>query len=285
MTAGHPAGAAHIQFFRVDSYMRCMGTASTIPPSAGTTTHAYKPEGLVGFNVTNPERVSVNLRSGDKIVGSIMFGANEPVSGTFSTEVIDSLLLNMVEGSNTDETTVDGWYVFGSNDQKPAVNTLGCILTRRWQSRDVGTDGDMLWLNEIYMLQISPTKPAAAYQSVNEAAWAVRAIPFSRWPNGVAFDSTLGLYQNKTSCLSVVAPNPISCTTFIADGTATKFTLQFLPVSDVTTAATRPNFMAINNTETAPSAISTTTGEVTLVSAGTSGDVVIMVYETEFNKA
>lgn len=282
MTVGHVAGLAHIQFWRIDSAGRMMGQSTTIPPTSNTTVSAYKHPSPTSFDVSNPERTRVDLRGGDTIQGSLYFGANTPVTGSFSTETVDSILFNLAEGTLTDTTTVSGWEIFGTDDQNPAVNTLGCCVTMRWQSRDTGTDGTNLWLNQIMLLQMSPGVPPARFQSVDEGSIAVTAIPMSRFPNGVAFGANQGFYNNKTSVLEIVTTNPLAFTTYIADGVSTSFTVPYLPVSSTVTAATEPNYMAINGTETAPSAISTTTGEVTLAAAGSSDDVVSIMYATDF---
>lgn len=283
-TAGHPVGAAHIQLWRVDASNRMAGT-STTPTSIsnGTTVSAYKLVGHTGFDLAPAERTRIDLFSGDTVAGTVFFGADTAPTGTLSVETIDSMVLTMAEGGNTDTTTVSGWEIFGTSDMNPSPNTLGCCVSRQWQSRDSGTDGQMYWLNQIYLLQMSWTAPAAERSSKGTASISVAALSQTRFPNGVAFSSTQSFYDNKTKALKLVTSNPLAFTTFVADGAATEFTLGYLPISSTVTAATEPNYMAINGTETAPSAVNTTTGAVTLTAAGSAADFVSMMYATDFD--
>lgn len=283
MAIGHVAGATYAQFWRVDQYGRMCGTQSSPDSIANnTTTSARRLRGMTGFDMADAERSRVDFRDADGVVGSLYFASDSAPTGNMTVETVDSILRNMAEGGNTDTTTISGWTIWGSNNMKPNANNLGCCITRRYQSRDSGTDGDALWLNEIYLLQLSMKDPQAAYQDKSTAQIGVTAIAQGRFPNGVAFGANQGFYDNKTYAIKLLTDNPISFTTYIANGTATEFTLPYLPSSSVVTAATKPNYMAINNTEVAPSAVSTSTGVVTLAAAGSAADFVSIIYETEF---
>ena len=284
MAIGHVAGATYAQFWRVDQYGRMCGTQSSPDSiSNGTTTSAHRLRGMTGFDMADAERSRVDFRDADGVVGSLYFSSDSAPTGSMTVETVDSILRNMAEGGNTDTTTVSGWTIWGSNNMKPNANNLGCCITRRYQSRDSGTDGDALWLNEIYLLQLSMKDPQAAYQDKSTAQIGVTAIAQARFPNGVAFGTAQGYYDNKTYAIKVLSDNPLSFTTFIADGTETDIQLPYLPVSSVVTAATKPNFLAVNNTEAAPSSINTSTGVVVLSAAGTAADFVSIMYETEFS--
>jgi hypothetical protein len=50
----------------------------------------------------------------------------------------------------------------------------------------------------------------------------------------------------------------------------------------VTDANTTANWQAVQGTATAPSSVNTSTGVVTLAAAGSAGDKIGIIYETEF---
>lgn len=280
---GHTGGAGHAQFWRVDQYLRMAGQA-TDPDNiaAGTTVHARKLVGYVGYDIQEPERQRVDFFDGDSVVGSMFFGADEPPSGSMDIETVDAILRSMAEGGNVDTTTNALWVVWGSNALQPVPRTLGACFSRPVQSRESGSDGDLKWLNEIYLLQLSMRNPSSARVSKGQASIGLTAIAQSRFPNGIPFGVNQSFYNNRTFGLYVVTDNPLAFTTFIADGVATGYTLAYLPTSDVVGAGSTNNFQAINNAEVAPASVNTGTGAVTLAAAGSSGDFVSMMYETAF---
>lgn len=75
--------------------------------------------------------------------------------------------------------------------------------------------------------------------------------------------------------------NPVHICTYVKNGSATEFTLPYLPLSSTVTINASSNHMTVNGTVTAAASVSTTTGVVG-VAAGTSGDIVVMTYETNF---
>jgi hypothetical protein len=75
--------------------------------------------------------------------------------------------------------------------------------------------------------------------------------------------------------------NPLHITTYIKNGSATSFTLPYKPLSSVVTVNASPNHMTINGTITAAGAVDVSTGVVT-IAAGTTGEVTVMTYETNY---
>jgi hypothetical protein len=74
----------------------------------------------------------------------------------------------------------------------------------------------------------------------------------------------------------------VALTTYVANGSATTFTPQYLPATSVITLNANNNMFTVDGTATALTSISTSTGLATMAAAGSSGDVNVLVYETNF---
>ena len=94
----------------------------------------------------------------------------------------------------------------------------------------------------------------------------------------------MAVTDNKDVAVAIRAAHPICITTYVDDNSTGSFTLGYLPsTSDETGGAT--NSITSNGTETAVTSVSTSTGVVTQVAAGTAGDIWVVAYETEYASA
>jgi len=71
---------------------------------------------------------------------------------------------------------------------------------------------------------------------------------------------------------------PYMLDTWIADGTATTFTLTALPKKSTVTTGNTDNWVTKNSVNTAPTSINTSSGLVTVAAAGSAADVWVVWY-------
>jgi hypothetical protein len=168
------------------------------------------------------------------------------------------------------------------NELNPDPNDIGVFLTSKFHSRASGSDGELKYRTLYMRGQLRFSQPPLSHAG-GENPSPMRATFFpkvvSKFPNGVAFGANQSLYKNKAVMLQIVSDRPIAMTTYIANGVATTFTAAYKPWKNTVTGGNTDNFVTKAGVATAPSSINTSTGVVTLASAGTTGDLHHIIYQ------
>lgn len=259
-------------------------------PTPGATSHAYLLEDPIDVSFPQIRREKATFRGGGFFFGQMKGMISDIGEITFNSAHLDSAIRAMVNRSKEDTTSVNGWTISGYNENEYELEQIGMSFHIRTQSRDTGTDGQAMWKNIIVpQCTVEVDLPASVSirggDNVSAARFTVTPTLGGKMPNGVAFGSNQSFRKNRISIFEVDTLWPLALTTFIQDASATGYTLAYLPKYNTVTGGNTNNSTTVGGTPTAASSISTTTGDVTLAAAGTSGIVDECWYPTEFEEA
>lgn len=282
---GYPHGLAFAQVALVGTNGRAYGTAG--PSQAnGVVSGAYLIDDPISGELPIPDRTTIDFTGGDRWLGSYQYGITSLGSFTLGAADIDATLIAMVTGSKVDQTTNQKWTMYSENVLKDRLPQVCVMLTFRIQSRESGTDGGDFFITYVIpraWMAPKGTSGAPGFQSKGQYSFQITPTAGGGLPIGVPFtQANQGWQNNKTPILAVISDNPIGLATFIADGTLTDFTLPYLPVTSTVASGNAGNLHALNGAITGLSAVDTSTGEVTLLAAGSAANYHGLMYETNF---
>lgn len=213
----------------------------------------------------------------DANVGTFIFPPDSSPQGSLELGTFNSALA--VAGQGTKIWTDGDYEMVTIGPKEFSINALVLIANSRAQSRDSGAVG-----NPIYLVQIWPNVQAVprfanGIQNATGMKWTHQLIanPSSKLPDGRAL-SLANQGATQAVGLQFASPYPVAMHTHISDGSDLTFTLGHVPVAANGTKvkATRNGTALVYTTDYTVSAV---TGVVTLVAAGTAGDIVVVTYQ------
>jgi hypothetical protein len=278
----NPYGMLALQISTVDANGVWTGQAGTAP-SANTTSSAYYTNLVSGSSFSPRQQVTLAFQGGDAEVGQVTLGTRLTEPFDMQTEAVEATMLALFSAMSADQTTNSLWTIIGADPGRVTMDNVGIILTQSAQVRDSSGNGTTRYYNVIFPVGTLVFQyGGAAYQSKSVSTLRFTPTFASKFPNGVAFGSNQAFANNQTDWVGIVTDYPLAYTYYEADGIATTFVTGFRPKTTVVTNGATNNWMAKNGTATALSSIVTTTGVATLAAAGSSGDNIGLLYETEF---
>lgn len=259
-------------------------------PTPGATSHAYLIDDPVTVNYPELVREKATFRGGGNFYGQMRGVMQTPGDITFTSSALDAAARALANASLVDTTSVSGWVISGENENEYKLRQMGIAFHMRYQDRDSGSDGVNKWLTLVVpQCEIQISRPASVGitggENTSPARVTVTPSFSSKMPNGIAFGANQGFRGNRAMAYEIEALLPLGITVCIADGSLTSFNLGYLPYYSTVTGGNTNNSATKNGTATAPSSISTSTGAVTIASAGSSGDEHRVMYPTEFAAA
>lgn len=282
---GNVAGFMAMQVWRNyngAAYGQLTDPANVTP---NTTTHAYLVRDVISSGISDVTRDVATFR-GPSFLGQMYLGVSGVSAFDIQVPTFDADLDALITGSKVDETSILNATISGTNSSNADLPPFGLMLTARFQSRDSGTDGELYYFSIVFPnVTMFPTTPALNSQGGdNPSAITYRVAPTyaGKFPWAEAFGANQGFEANRTDHFRIVARNPFAVTTYIANGTATNFTLGYLPALNTVTSGRTNSVYAKGGVPTAPSSVNLTTGVVTLAAAGSSDDVHHAFYQTKF---
>lgn len=251
-----------------------------------TTSSALLLDSIIEMTPGNKTNPVVTNQGGQEIRSKTILPAQDFGTPTFSlserNETLDALLTN----SANDSTYNARRMIRGANMNQKTFLPFMVMFSI------LGTDSTTMaswWDNYCYLnCRIRRTGEGGAGQITGDAT---NPNPFA-----YALDLSLGTRDITGTLLSALTVSvdenidavsyqrtsyPLGVTTYLANGAATTFTLGYRPLNSDATGAANNNH-TLNGTQATVTSASTTTGVVTLTGAGSSSDMHIMTYETEF---
>ena len=204
--------------------------------------------------------------------------------GTFPIEMdsYDETFHALVSGSAVDVSTVSEWAVTSPNVQKVTLPKfiLGMSIGYLTEA------GNPEFLTAIFHnVQIRPVMPSGSQsdgENPNPMRYEVVPDVSSRTGIGRLYSAmAMSVQENSDMSMMIRYSKEIFLATYIKDGTATTFTLPFLPTSSDATGAAA-NSITNNGSTQAVTSVNTSTGVVTLSAAGTSGHIVVTAFPTDY---
>lgn len=230
----------------------------------------------MGVSVQQPRRVNV---PGDDGVQSIyIFQPEELPSGDLVLGVFD---VNLVAQSQGIKVYADGDFdMTYLQPEAPIFSDLTIVTNSQAKSKDSASSGTAGYQVVIYPKVNAVPLGAAGISNAEATSYthALIANKSSIKPWGQAFSST----NDGTTAAAILGPfyseNRVTMHTHVSDASDTTFTLSYTPA-----AASAAKVKAWRNgtalTYTTDFSVNASTKVVTLVAAGTAGDVVVVRYE------
>lgn len=279
---GHIAAFYHAGIAFRDSNGYPKGT-QTSPDNVtnGTTTSMYKLTGTVKAGIPNITREIAKFRGGQAILGQMALGISDFGSSDLSLSAYDEVLNAYITASVADIVTASAHVLTAPNTNLSAPPQFVILLTAGFQTTPGGVNK---FISLIYPNgQIYPPGFGFSQDSgvnPNPAGHTIVPTISNRLHTGhLVSASALALVNNSDLFFIHRSDNPIWVTTYVAQASATTFTLPYKPLSNDTTGAI--NIVTKNGVNFTPVSISTSTGVVTIASA-TGGDIYVVVFPTNF---
>jgi hypothetical protein len=271
--------------------------------------------GYAAGQVANPESVTPPTVSGALVLPTIIDSSGVSVTRSVYTERSGGVIRQNIDGGVESVTPVtvnfgrfsSALAALSSNVATANVDTVGTVGTIKHGGYDIapedlnnvfvgilhqasryasGSFTAGVWTLKLYgNCQLSPND-YGTNQSTGEnpfpAQWTATPSKTTKAPWGQLWSAlSLGYGNNETFMHPMTSTYPLHIATAWVDGIVTTFTLPYLPLNS-DAAITGRNIITKNGVRTAVTSVNTTTGVVTIASAGSSGDIWVVVYETNF---
>lgn len=263
-----------------------IATGQLNPDSPGTaplTSSAYLLNGPITLTTAKPTYAKAEFKGGGRFEGRADLGLDAMGDATIQVSQYDPVFNALSQGGLVDTTTLVNAEISSSNHMNPSPNTFAFCGIGRIQLR--GIVGNY-YLHIFYPLcQLRPNDPDFTQEGgTNPSAITYTITPQSgsKFPVGVAFGANQSWYDNTEFAYHIISANPYHLTAWLQDAVAVTFVLGYRPISSVVTGGNTTNWVTRNATPTAPTSISTTTGLVTMPSAGTANQYTVAMYPTQF---
>jgi len=283
---GGIAGAYHLQIAFRDANGYAKGsyvTPDSVP--ANTTTHAYYVGGLDSFSGAAAVYEKVTIKAGQQTIGNVTLGISDFGDPTIQLAEYNEVLNAYIKGATADVTSVSGWAMNPTNINQVTFPRFITLIAAKWLH---STDLTEYWLNWIYHnVQWIPASQGGSSQAggvnPNPLTYILQQSKSTRQVTGVTMSASSGTYVvgGSDTCTVIRSVHPLALTTYVANGSATTFTLGYRPFYSTVTTGNTDNSTTLNGVATAVTTISTTTGAV-VMAAGTTADIWEVVYPTDF---
>lgn len=280
--------AWYFQVMKRDSNGYPIGVAADPENTTPNTTYsAYVVDGLVSYDPSIITYPIVTNQGGQKVISRTRVAATDYGTPVAQFSQRDETFEALVTNSAVDTATNTTRTIRGANANQQVWNDFMVLVGIQVTNSETGfSEWDHY---AVLNTEIAQTTNAGAAQITGDAT-NPNPLDYSLTPSLSLRDITGELISGLATSVNggedaityFRTSNPVAVSTFIADGAATTFTLPYLPISSDVTINASPNHATINGTVTALSAVDTSTGQVTLSAAGTTGDIVVVSYETNF---
>lgn len=280
-TPGYSAGFERMLIW-LTSGKYAAGTAGDGLADGGTT-HAVLVEDVESANLNFQPSTPVDIRGGDRIAATMMFGNPRLNSFDIQISIINPTLIAMLSDTVVDETENSEFELYSNNTFKLDPIYVGIMLTQRHQPKSLGASGD----DEYHTLCI----PRAAvvvqpgnfgYQAPSMITLSVTPTFTDSLPNGTLFsDTSLGVEGDRADNFELITEKPMHITTFKGNASDDTFNLLYTPASEVVTLAASKNWWAVDGTPAAPTSVTAATKAVALSAAPSASAMGVMIYQVE----
>lgn len=281
------AGLKYMLMGRVDNDGYNMGQAADPNnPTVNETYPAYLVTHPVEYTAPDVTRQTAIDKGGQRFRGKQDLGVNEVGDGAITLSDYDMTADVLATGGGIDTSYVSGWIQGAPNLNTDSLKQCFIAFIEPSQSRDDDTYGDNRYRVKFYpKAQLAPADSSANQNggtNPNAVAWTFTPQIVENFINGITWDLLDTAYtQNQTHVHNIIVENPIMVETFVANGSATTFTLAYKPLFS-NADNTGHNWITKNGANTSVTSVNTTSGLVTLTGAGTTGDIWVVIYETAF---
>jgi hypothetical protein len=252
-------------------------------PVAGTTSSARV---LSGLRELTPPQSTVEKAFGkgdNKVYGQMVLGVSDYGTGTFQLSHEDEVFDTLIRRAALDTTLATDMVITPENASRVDPPPMFMIATQRTQL----LDGSFWYRNRIYNnVQITNSQKSPINQTGGDTPSPLQyeftpSLSLRTITGKLYSATTLVVEENSDTCLTIRSLYPLALTTFIKDAVATTFTLPYKPIYSGATGAAQ-NIITNNGVTLPVTSVNVSSGLVTLAAAGTSGHIVVVLYQTNF---
>lgn len=290
---GGAHGLFRIAIQKVDDYGISLGTTGA-SLAEGAVSNAYDVDDPTDCGLTIPEGTVVDFTGGDAWITSFMYGISSLGGFTFQTRSNHADLIALTSNTNVDQTTNDKWTMYTENTLQREFSEFSLIITYRVQSFETATFGATKFISIIVpRATIKPMgNQGISYQTVSSYQFQVTPRSTGREINGTLFGANLNATDNIVSHYVIITDKPLWMAVGKASGTSLDVVGTYKPyVADVGTSSSTNNRLTTIDGSTyvaTPSVAGTITqssATFAVASGLTAGDIVTVLYETNFEEA
>ena len=278
---GHPYDLNFCYIYRVDSSGRAVGQLDPDALGSGpTVSPALLIKGPVKLTTAKAQRTSVEWRGGGVPEGKKQAGVDSINSATLEVTRWDNVLDTLIMGGSIDTTSLVNAEISSPNNMNPSPNTVGFVGITKI---DV-PGGTTKYLHIVYpsctITKVTPDiqQLEGNQKNPNNITLTITPSSTTKFPTGKAMGSTQNWYGYSEFEFTMSSLYPYMLDCWIADGSATTFTLTALPKKSTVTTGNNDNWVTKNSVNTAPTSINTSSGLVTVAAAGSAADVWVIWY-------
>lgn len=258
-----------------------MGGSAGTSLAANGTSHAYVIESIRDFTPSGGELTTVIFEGGDKRLGTMQFGDTGKTGFTFTLEDIQNSLITALHGTAVDTTSNSEFEQFSTYASAASAVAVGVGVITTLQDRDSGAKKFRTTIFPSCSIVFSSA--FGGYQAKNTIQANVTVSKASYHPLGTALSAmSMSLPDNQADAIEMITDNRLAASVYRSNGTDTTFTAAYRPTASTVTLNATPNWFARNGTDQALTSFDTTTAVATMAAAGTSGDVNVLFYETNY---
>lgn len=283
-STGHFAGFLYAQvMFRNSSGYPMGADSSPNSVSNGDEKHAYKLTGTVTADIPQPTRNIATFYGGQGILGQLDLGVSDFGSFNLQLSAYDETFTGYITGTTPDVTNVGTNNVLTAmNSTKTNLPQFTLALTTYFQTIDGTNRYATLIFPSVTIAPAFPSLTQDAGTNPQALTYVVTPTTSTRSPFGYNNSSlSLGLQDNKDIMYVWRTDYPVTCSTYIDDGSDTDFLVGYRPAVNEHAGASNvfTKNGAVNHTNV--SDFDTTTGVAT-ITAGSAADVWIVWYMTNW---
>lgn len=276
-------GFEYMQFYRTLN-QKSYGSLDPLAAVNTDSSPAYLFKDVFSAGMPDVDRVIGQL-VGSSFIGQMLQGTQPIPALDIVVPLLEGNANKLTVGGNVDTTTLTNATIISDNHSNPHPNQGGLIMAAPFMSRDSGSDGDTYYVNIFFPNgQMYPRGIAQLTREggVNQSAQRYRFVPnyASKFPNGQAFSSTQGFYDNRSAYFYMITQFPVALHTFIGDGSLSAYTVSYLPAYSTVTSGKTDNWFTKDAVNTAPTSIATATGIVTLATTSVAASLYHALYQT-----
>jgi hypothetical protein len=285
-TTGMVAGFYHGWVWYRDSNGYPMGTLST--PDSPSTDTVYTPFILPGpVEVTPPtiSRETAYSKGGQAIRNKRVLGVNDISDFTFTLSDYSETFNAMVGKTTVDVTTLTNVATTAPNVGLKEPPQMGIAFAIGYQTEAGDNQFLTYYFHNVQISNSIPQGSQSGGENPNPLQYTVTPTRSTRTALGVLYSATALAVTDDSDIMSIYRHEyPFFVSTWVADGTEVDFSTAYLPVDDDNTG-TATNSFALNGTVTAVTSFATATGLCTISAHGSSGDIWVVGFPTDFDTA
>lgn len=281
---GSPHGLARAIIQLTGTNGGSYGTAGS-GAANGTTSNAYVVDFPKTAGIPQPDRTKISFSGGNKWMGNYMYGIADLDDFEMAVQDFDADLVALVTGSNVDVTTNAQWVIFCENLNLADLPQCSIMLQYQFQSTASATLGQNYWITCVVpRCQIQPKGTAGPeFQTAGSYSFKIVHQMASVMPNGVAFGTNQGWFNNRTPSFYLLSDNPIAMTSYIANASSASIVVAYTPItSAVGTSSSSKNWVSQNGVAIAATSVTPATKTFAISSGLTAGDYIALIYETAY---